>query len=76
MRGEGDMFRTDGQTANVTHTGESTRTEGGNGVAGDGATTGADATLVELLRKEVDSLQEQVRNKDSQIAALLAIMSK
>ena len=77
MRGEGEMFRMGEQPASVIHIDKSTRAEGENGV------TGADATLVELLRKEVDSLQEQVRNKDeqirnkdSQIAALLAIMSK
>ncbi|MGN0029935.1 MAG: hypothetical protein ACI35Q_09450, partial [Marinilabiliaceae bacterium] len=68
---------------NVIHIDKSTRTVGGNGVAGDGNTTGADAILVEQLRKENAALQErvkeageQIRNKDAQIAKLLDLLAK
>lgn len=84
MRGEGEMFLTGEQpAASVIHIDKSTRTVGGNGVAGDGNTTGADALLVEQLRKENAALQErvkeageQIRNKDEQIAKLLDLLAK
>lgn len=83
MRGEGEMFRTGEQPAIVIYIDKSTRTVGGNGVAGDGNTTGADALLVEQLRKENAALQErvkeageQIRNKDEQIAKLLDLLAK
>lgn len=76
MRGEGDMFRTGERPASGINTGKSTRTVGGNGVAGGRQHDGADALLVEQLRKENATLLEQLRNKDSQISALLSMLAK
>lgn len=83
MRGEGNMLRTGEQPENVMQVDKPTRTAGGSGVAEGSNSENADSTIVELLRKEVASLQEQLKEKgeqlkvkDEQIASLLAILSK
>lgn len=85
MRGEGYMFRTGEKPENVIQTDKPTRT-----VAGDNNSENTYTTLIEQLRKENVSLQEQlrekgeqlkvkdeqIRNKDTQMASLLSILDK
>lgn len=67
MRGEGDILRTGEQPANVMHVDKPTRAVGGNDVAEVSNSVNDDATIVELLRKEVASLQEQLKEKGEQL---------
>lgn len=71
MRGEGDIFRADGQSAaKVSLDGDASRSVGVENPAN------ADASLIEQLRKENAALLDQLKVKDSQISALFAMLSK